>query len=131
MKLRFPQKIWCISFWVSHPLNLRHHLFCFFSTQARHDKRSIPPTPSPQGKRRNMFLLLHFYSLLTEIMFSSLFQHFGKGERERERERGLCILKWLCHHNSCPCHYLRREGGGKKKWQKEVPSTKQRKAPWA
>jgi len=68
------------------PLNLRHHpFFAFSALKARQDKRSIfLPPPHHKVKRRNMFLLLHFYSLLTEMMFSSLFQHFGKGERERE-----------------------------------------------
>jgi hypothetical protein len=31
--------------------------------------------------------LLHFIPFLTEMMFSSLFQHFGKRERERVGER--------------------------------------------
>jgi hypothetical protein len=58
----------------------------FSALKARQDKRSIfLPPPHHKVKRRNMFLLLHFYSLLTEMMFSSLFQHFGKGKRERER----------------------------------------------
>ncbi len=83
----FPTKI-LVHFFLSFtpPLTWDTTLFAFSALKARQDKRSIfLPPPHHKVKRRNMFLLLHFYSLLTEMMFSSLFQHFGKGKRERER----------------------------------------------
>jgi len=52
------------------------------------------------------------------MMFSSLFQHFGKRERERER---LVHFQMTMSPQFMSCHYLLQ----RRRWQKEVPSTKQ------
>jgi hypothetical protein len=48
------------------------------------------------------------------MMFSSLFQHFGK--RERERERLVHFQMTMSPQFMSLAHYLCREGGGKKKY---------------